>query len=152
MDFPAGDPVSETGIVQPPDATYKLWRVKQPVRLAHTTRVGDFKRSTTLSLVMVGEKDKAVWRIAWSPTAILPKLSAGRLVRMTRIATSRGRIIAREGTELATFIDGAMVGVVPGQHGRDVRGVAARSVGVDQAEQVVDEQAGVVGRARVARG
>jgi len=81
----------------------------------HTTRVGDFKRSTTLSLVMVGEKDKAVWRIAWTPAAILPKLSAGRLVRMTRLATSRGRIIAREGTELATFIDGAMVGVVPGQ-------------------------------------
>ena len=81
----------------------------------HTTRVGDFKRSTTLSLVMVGDKDKAVWRISWSPEAILPKLSAGRLVRMTRVATSRGRIIAREGTELATFIDGASVGVVPGQ-------------------------------------
>ena len=81
----------------------------------HTARVGDFKRSTTLSLVMVGEKDKAVWRISWSPEAILPKLSPGRLVRMTRIATSRGRIIAREGTELATFIDGASVGVVPGQ-------------------------------------
>ncbi len=81
----------------------------------HTTRVGDFKRSTELSLVLVGEKDKAAWRIAWTPEAILPKLSAGRLVRMTRIATSRGRIIAREGTELATFIDGATVGVVPGQ-------------------------------------
>jgi len=81
----------------------------------HTTRVGDFRRSTTLSLVMVGEKDKAVWRIAWSPEAILPALSAGRLVRMTRIDTSRGRMIAREGTELATFIDGSNIGVVPGQ-------------------------------------
>jgi penicillin-binding protein 2 len=80
-----------------------------------TKRVGDFTRSTTLSLVMVGDKDKAVWRISWSPEAILPKLSAGRLVRMTRVATSRGRIIAREGTELATFIDGATIGVVPGQ-------------------------------------
>src|SRR5258706_4224562 len=81
----------------------------------HTTRVGDFKRSTELSLVVVGEKDKPAWRIAWTPEAILPKLAAGRLVRRTRIATSRGRIIAREGTELATFIDGATVGVVPGQ-------------------------------------
>jgi len=81
----------------------------------HTTRVGDFTRSTTLSLVLVGEQDKAVWRISWSPEALLPKLSAGRLVRMTRLATSRGRIIARDGTELATFIDGATVGVVPGQ-------------------------------------
>jgi len=34
---------------------------------------------------------------------------------MTRVATSRGRIIARDGTELATFVDGATVGVVPGQ-------------------------------------
>ena len=41
-----------------------------------------------------GEKDKAAWRIAWTPEAILPKLSAGRLVRMTRIGTSRGRIAA----------------------------------------------------------
>jgi penicillin-binding protein 2 len=81
----------------------------------HTTRVGDFKRGTTLSLVMVGEKDKAVWRISWSPEAILPALSPGRLVRMTRIDTSRGVIRAREGTELATFIDGSLIGVVPGQ-------------------------------------
>jgi penicillin-binding protein 2 len=81
----------------------------------HTTRVGDFKRSTKLSLVLVGEKDKAVWRISWTPEAILPALSAGRLVRMTRLDTSRGRIIAREGTELATFVDGSNVGVVPGQ-------------------------------------
>jgi penicillin-binding protein 2 len=81
----------------------------------HTARVGDFKRGTTLSLVMVGEKDKAVWRISWSPEAILPALSPGRLVRMTRIDTSRGVIRAREGTELATFIDGSLIGVVPGQ-------------------------------------
>jgi len=81
----------------------------------HTARVGDVKRTTTLSLVLVGDKDKAVWRIAWSPAAILPALSPGRLVRMTRLDTSRGRIIAREGTELATFIDGSNIGVVPGQ-------------------------------------
>jgi penicillin-binding protein 2 len=81
----------------------------------HTKRVGDFTRSTTLSLVMVGEKDKAIWRIAWSPEAIMPALSPGRLVRITRIDTSRGRIIAREGTELATFVDGSNIGVVPGQ-------------------------------------
>jgi penicillin-binding protein 2 len=81
----------------------------------HTMRVGDFKRSTKLSLVMVGEKDKAVWRISWSPEAILPALSPGRLVRMTRIDTSRGVIRARDGTELATFVSGSIVGVVPGQ-------------------------------------
>lgn len=33
----------------------------------HTQRVGDFARAITLQLVMVGEKDKAVWRIAWTP-------------------------------------------------------------------------------------
>lgn len=81
----------------------------------HTQRVGDFKRDTVVSLVMVGEKDKAAWRIDWTPEAILPHLTPGRLVRMTRVQTSRGRIIARDGTELATFTDAAVVGVVPEQ-------------------------------------
>src|SRR5207247_4567995 len=69
----------------------------------HTMRVGDVRRSATLSLVMVGEKDKAVSRIAWSPDAILPALSPGPLVRVTRLDTSRGRIIASQGTEPAPF-------------------------------------------------
>jgi penicillin-binding protein 2 len=81
----------------------------------HTQRVGDIARSTALQLVMVGEKDKAVWRIAWTPEAIVPHLTAGRLVRMTRLPTSRGRIVARDGTELATFIEAGVVGVITGQ-------------------------------------
>ena len=81
----------------------------------HTQRVGDLRRDTFLSLVMTGEKDKAVWKIDWTPEAILPHLVTGRLVRMIRLPTSRGRIIARDGTELATFIDAAVVGVVPEQ-------------------------------------
>jgi penicillin-binding protein 2 len=100
--LPNGSPDPRTASV-PLDVTFR------------TARVGDFARSTTLSLVLVGEGDKAVWRISWSPEAILPELSVGRLVRMTRLTTSRGRIVARDGSELATFIDGAMVGVVPGQ-------------------------------------
>jgi penicillin-binding protein 2 len=87
-----------------------------PVDLVfHTQRVGDVARAITLQLVMVGEKDKAVWRIAWTPEAILPHLTAGRLVRMTRLPTSRGRIVARDGTELATFIEAGVVGVITGQ-------------------------------------
>ena len=81
----------------------------------HTQKVGDFKRDTLLSLVMVGEKDKAAWKIEWSPEAIMPRLTTGRLVRMSRIPTSRGRIVARDGTELATFSDAVVVGVVPEQ-------------------------------------
>ncbi|HEV2010266.1 MAG TPA: penicillin-binding transpeptidase domain-containing protein [Candidatus Limnocylindria bacterium] len=81
----------------------------------HTQRVGSFKRDTFLSLVMVGEKDKAAWKIEWTPEAIMPRLATGRLVRMTRLVTSRGRILARDGTELATFTDAAVVGVVPEQ-------------------------------------
>src|SRR5207249_9283668 len=80
-----------------------------------TRRVGAIGRATALQLVMVGDKDKAVWRIAWTPDAILPHLTAGRLVRMTRIPTSRGRIIARDGTELATFVEAGVVGVITGQ-------------------------------------
>ena len=81
----------------------------------HTQRVGDVARTTALQMVMVGDKDKAVWRIAWTPEAILPHLTAGRLVRMTRLPTSRGRIVARDGTELATFVEAGVVGVITGQ-------------------------------------
>ncbi len=80
-----------------------------------TDRVGDFAREVSLRLVLQGTKDEARWRIDWTPEAILPRLTPGRLVRMTRLATSRGRIVTRDGTELATFIDAASVGVVPGQ-------------------------------------
>jgi penicillin-binding protein 2 len=81
----------------------------------HTTKVGDVRRTTTLALVYIGEKDKGVWKIDWTAEAILPKLTPGRLVRMTRINTTRGRILARDGSELATFTDAGVVGVVPGQ-------------------------------------
>ncbi|HEY3217550.1 MAG TPA: penicillin-binding transpeptidase domain-containing protein [Candidatus Limnocylindria bacterium] len=81
----------------------------------HTARVGDVRRTTTLSLVFVGEKDKGLWKIDWTPEAILPNLTPGRLVRMTRLNTTRGRILARDGTELATFTDAGVVGVIPGQ-------------------------------------
>src|SRR5439155_24610951 len=71
----------------------------------HTQRVGDVRRTTTLSLVFIGEKDKGAWKIDWSPEAILPSLSPGRLVRMMRLNTTRGRILARDGSELATFVE-----------------------------------------------
>jgi len=81
----------------------------------HTARVGDVRRTTTLALVYIGEKDKGIWKIDWSPTDILPNLTPGRLVRMTRVNTTRGRILARDGSELATFTDAGVVGVIPGQ-------------------------------------
>ena len=80
-----------------------------------TDRVGDFSREVSLRLVLQGAKDEVRWRIDWTPEAILPRLTAGRLVRLTRLPTSRGRIVTRDGTELATFFDAASVGVVPGQ-------------------------------------
>jgi len=91
----------------------------------HTTRIGDFSRSVALSLVLLGEKEKAAWKIAWSPQVILPALSPGRLVRMTRLPTSRGRIIARDGSELATFAEAAVVGIVPGQMRAEAATVAS---------------------------
>jgi len=91
-------------------------RATVPLAVTYRTeRVGDFSRETALRLVLEGEKEKAVWRIDWTPEAILPRLTPGRLVRMTRLATSRGRIITRDGTELATFVEGVLVSVVPGQ-------------------------------------
>lgn len=91
-------------------------RAKAPLSLTfHTKRVGDVKREVTLDLVLAGDKEHAAWKVAWKTEDILPTLTTGRLVRMTRLPTSRGRIIARDGTELATFIDATVVGVVPGQ-------------------------------------
>jgi len=80
-----------------------------------TERVGEFGRETSLRLVLEGEKQQAAWRIDWGPEAILPTLGPGRLVRMSRLPTTRGRIITRDGTELATFTEAASIGVVPGQ-------------------------------------
>jgi cell division protein FtsI/penicillin-binding protein 2 len=80
-----------------------------------TAKVGDITRDTQLRLVLEGEKQEARWRIDWTPEAILPGLAPGRLVRMTRLATTRGRIVTRDGTELATFGEATQVGVVPGQ-------------------------------------
>ena len=91
-------------------------RASAPLGLTfHTSRVGEVKRDVSLDLMLVGEKDRAAWKVAWKTEDILPALTAGRLVRMTRLSTSRGRIIARDGTELATFVDATVVGVVPGQ-------------------------------------
>src|SRR5256712_186556 len=87
----------------------------------HTRRVGDIARTTALQLVMVGEKEKAVWRIAWTSEAILPHLTPGRLVRMTRLPTSRGRIVARDGTELATFVEAGAVGLITRQKRSEAR-------------------------------
>ena len=91
-------------------------RASVPLQVTYKTeRVGDFAREVSLRLVLLGAKDEAKWRIDWTPEAVLPRLAPGRLVRMTRLVTSRGRIITRDGTELATFIEAASVGVVPGQ-------------------------------------
>jgi penicillin-binding protein 2 len=90
----------------------------------HTARVGDVRRTTTLAMVFVGEKDKGIWKIDWTPEAILPNLTPGRLVRMLRLPTTRGRILARDGTELATFADAGVIGIVPGQM-RSPTGTAA---------------------------
>ena len=112
LEVQAGDAVHPAGADGKPDPR----RATVPLTATfHTARVGDFTSRTDLSLVLVGEKESAAWRIDWSPDALLPQLTSGRLVRMTRIATSRGRILARDGSELATFVDASVVGVVPGQ-------------------------------------
>ncbi len=88
-------------------------RVSVPLTVRYRTRrVDPFTRAVALALVRQADRS---WRIDWAPTAILPGLGGDRLVRMTRLDPSRGRILARDGAELATFGDGFAVGVVPGQ-------------------------------------
>ncbi len=108
-----------------PDGSPDPRRATIPLSVTYRTeRVGDVKAETKLQLALDGEKQDAKWRIDWSPEALLPGLTTGRLVRMTRLPTTRGRIVARDGTELATFADGTEVGVVPGQI-RDEAGMLA---------------------------
>ena len=106
-------------------------RATAPVAVTFKTdRVGDFSREVSLRLVLQGAKDEARWRIDWTPESVLPQLTPGRLVRMTRLPTSRGRIVTRDGTELATFIDAAAVGVVPGQIKSEAGMLASLSVAI----------------------
>ena len=112
LEIVAGAVSRPTGKDGKPDPS----RARAPLSLTfHTKRVGDVKREVILDLVLAGDKEHAAWKVDWKTEDILPTLTAGRLVRMTRLPTSRGRIIARDGTELATFIDATVVGVVPGQ-------------------------------------
>ena len=127
LDATTGPAVHPAGPGGSPDPR----RAKAPLSVTfHTARVGDVRRDTFLSLVLVGEKDKAAWKIDWTPESILPRLTSGRLVRMSRLPTSRGRIIARDGTELATFIDAAVVGVVPGQIKNEAAMLASLSAAI----------------------
>ena len=100
---------------QPQDASRKpiegRMNVALDVRYA-TTRVDPFSRAVSLPLVRQPDRS---WKVDWTPETILPGLTGDRLVRMTRLVPTRGRIVARDGTELATFGDGFEVGVVPGQ-------------------------------------
>ncbi|MBI2323807.1 MAG: hypothetical protein HYU87_02435 [Chloroflexi bacterium] len=99
-----------------PDGSPDPRRATVPMTVTFkTTKVGTITRETQLRLVMEGEKQEARWRIDWTPENVLPGLSPGRLVRMTRLPTTRGRIVTRDGTELATFGEATQVGVVPGQ-------------------------------------
>ena len=99
-----------------PDGSPDPRRATVPMTVTFkTAKVGTITRDTQLRLVMDGEKEEARWRIDWTPENILPGLSPGRLVRMTRLPTTRGRIITRDGTELATFGEGTQVGVITGQ-------------------------------------
>jgi penicillin-binding protein 2 len=108
-----------------PDGSPDPRHVTVPLHVTYRTeRVGDVKAETELQLVLEGDKGAAKWLIDWSPEALLPHLAPGRLVRMTRLPTTRGRIVARDGTELATFTDGIEVGVIPGQI-RDEEGMLA---------------------------
>ena len=127
LDATTGPAVHPAGAGGSPDPR----RAKAPLSVTfHTARVGDVRRDTFLSLVLVGEKDKAAWKVDWTPESILPRLTSGRLVRMSRLPTSRGRIIARDGTELATFIDAAVVGVVPGQIKNEAAMLASLSAAI----------------------
>ena len=126
---PVSRPAGSDGMTDPR-------RAQVPIAVTwHTSRVGDVRREVSLDLILVGEGPQAEWRIAWTAEAILPRLVAGRLVRMTRVPTSRGRILARDGSELATFGDAAVIGVVPGLMRDQARTLASiGALGIPESE------------------
>lgn len=68
-----------------------------------TARFGEVRRESRIRL----RWEEGRWRVDWSPTAILPELSPGRLVRAFSEASQRGSILDDRGRPLAASAAGA---------------------------------------------
>jgi penicillin-binding protein 2 len=62
-----------------------------------TTRFGELRRRNVVPLVW----EDTQWRVAWTPSVMLPELTGGRLVRAFSDPTTRGTILDRQGQPLA---------------------------------------------------
>lgn len=74
---------------------------------AFTAYFGDLEYTIALDLIGTG-KD---WQVTWTPAAIHPDLVEGRSLLGTVERPTRGRILARDGSELAATRDVRMVGL-----------------------------------------
>ncbi len=76
------------------------------VRLV-TAYFGNLEYTTSINLARTG----AEWRVDWTPGAIHPELTEGRTLLGTVEHPTRGRILARDGAELALTKDVRMAGL-----------------------------------------
>ncbi|GAC1331835.1 MAG: hypothetical protein NVSMB17_10230 [Candidatus Dormibacteria bacterium] len=81
-----------------------------PVKVRYDTLyAGPFEETLQFKLTRAAGS----WRIAWAPEMILTQLAGDRHLREEHLAGHRGRIVTRDGVELAVSSDqGLLVGVV----------------------------------------
>ncbi|HEX6031652.1 MAG TPA: NTF2-like N-terminal transpeptidase domain-containing protein, partial [Tepidiformaceae bacterium] len=74
---------------------------------AFTAYFADLEYTIAINLVQTGSE----WRVAWEPGAIYPDLVNGNQLKSEIQRPTRGRILARDGTELAVTRDMRMAGL-----------------------------------------
>ena len=90
-----------------------------PVTLTLDTVFGEKAYSFDLTLVreIEGGEKKGQFRVDFTPKLILENFEPGDKVRVTSVAPERGRILDRNGKELAGPGEAVLVGIVPGRLG-----------------------------------
>lgn len=102
-DLPAAVEVRDVSGPRQDRATARLavrWNLAQHHTWAYETSIG---------LVRVGRD----WQVAWSPTVIHPKLTAGQVLTTRRVPAERGRILGSSGQVLVEPRPVVVVGVQP---------------------------------------
>ncbi len=114
---PAASPSALASPAPPPSRTAGV-----PFKVTRSVAIfGDVSETNELPLV----QEQGQWRVAWSPGLIFQGLTSGNAVRQTPRASTRGRILDRNGKPLADNGTVLTVGVVRNQIEDEARLVAA---------------------------
>jgi len=67
--------------------------------------------ATTFPLVRQGEGDAQRWLVGWTPAVVHPSLAPNEVLRVQRVAASRGRIVDLAGTTLGAASGSVTIGI-----------------------------------------